>query len=391
MQRRLCLFTASPDPSGVGEHMLAIAAGLASDYDISFVCPLSNASQPLLAQAQAFASETFALDFDNASSAESPLVEWLRERHIDLFHCHAGIVWEGHRGIRDARSARVPVVLRTEHLPYFLLPDPRDGVSYTCLIEETDAIVCVSHAVGESFLVGGVPADKLHIIRNGITFGRPRVIPPNAHANLGVPDTARLVMTVARLTEQKGHADLLEAVPAILAREPETHFLWVGTGPLEETLRARAREMDVATHIHFLGKRRDVPDLLAAADLFVLPSRFEGLPLALLEAMAAGLPVVGTNVCGIAEVVVDRVTGRLVETEDVTGLAAAVLGVLEKPDVATRWGAAGRTRGEQEFNVARMVRETAALYEAMYTSRCPGQTRPIVPSLSASPPWNPNT
>ena len=140
-----------------------------------------------------------------------------------------------------------------------------------------------------------------------------------------------------------------------------------GDGPLARELRIQARSLGVAAHVHLLGARRDVAALLAAAHLFVLPSHFEGLPLAPLEAMAAGVPVVGTAVCGTAEVVANRVTGRLVAARSPRLLAAAIIEHLARPDLAQRRGAAGRERVERHFTAERMVRETAACYEAVRT------------------------
>ena len=170
-------------------------------------------------------------------------------------------------------------------------------------------------------------------------------------------------MTVGRFSEQKGHRYLLAAIPDVLARHPATYFLWAGEGDLEADLRAEARRLGLEGQVRFLGRRDDVPHLLAAADPFVLPSLFEGLPLAVLEAMAARLPVVGTRVCGTSEAVQDGVTGRLVPPEDAAALTAAIVQVLDAPDLAARWGAAGRARVAHEFNAARMVGEVVAVYE----------------------------
>ena len=148
-------------------------------------------------------------------------------------------------------------------------------------------------------------------------------------------------------------------------RQPETHFVLVGEGQLKDELRARVRGLGLQSQVHFTGHRDDVPELMTAADLFVLPSLFEGLPLVILEAMAAGLPVIGTRVCGISEAVIDEITGRLVKSGDARALAAAVSEALEQPDLAARWGKAGRNLFEQEFTAARMARETFAVYEGL--------------------------
>ena len=112
--------------------------------------------------------------------------------------------------------------------------------------------------------------------------------------------------------------------------------------------------------------------MLPAADLFVLPSLFEGLPLSVLEAMAAGLPVVGTRIGGTEEAVADGMTGRLVPARDPAALAAAILEVLDDPDKAARWGATGRQRQQAEFSATRMVRDTRAIYDEVLAAASPG-------------------
>jgi glycosyltransferase involved in cell wall biosynthesis len=148
----------------------------------------------------------------------------------------------------------------------------------------------------------------------------------------------------------------------VLGRVPQAHFVWAGTGPLESALRQQAAARGLGGHVHLLGHRTDVGALLAAAGVCVLPSLFEGLPLAVLEAMAAGVPVVGTRVCGTAEAVRDGCTGRLVAPRDPAALAGAILEVLECPALAACWGAAGRRRVRRHFSARRMARATARVY-----------------------------
>lgn len=364
MKLSVCLFTDSREPSGVGEHILTLVAELRGRYRLSFVCPPTSAGLGLLERADAAGVETLGLEVRGTAHAREVLRQWLVERRVDVFHGHAGIGWEGHDAVRVARKADVPVVIRTEHLPD-LITSRRQRDRHDKLVPHLDRLVCVSDHARASFLSAGVPADKLCLVRNGVTASRTRPDRRATRARLGLKSTARLVLTVGRLTRQKAQRHLVDAVPAVVDRMPDAHVALVGDGPLEGALRRRVAKLGLEEHVSLLGRRDDVPELLAAADVFVLPSLFEGLPLSALEAMAAGLPVVGTHGCGTAEAVRDGVTGRLVASGDAAALAQAILEVLEQPILAARWGAAGRARFEQEFSAAQMARQTAALYDEL--------------------------
>jgi len=209
----------------------------------------------------------------------------------------------------------------------------------------------------------GVPATKIAVVRNGVP---PTSDLPDTAAvltRLHLPAGAQLVLTVARFSEQKGHRFLLQAIPTILAACPAVQFLWVGQGLMEKELRSEVRKRGLEPAVRFLGWRDDVLALLTAADLVVLPSLFEGLPLIILEAMAAGRPVVATSTFGTDEAVVDGITGRLVPPGDGQALAAGVLEALTSPKLVARWGASGRERWRHEFTAERMVRQTVTVYE----------------------------
>jgi glycosyltransferase involved in cell wall biosynthesis len=180
---------------------------------------------------------------------------------------------------------------------------------------------------------------------------------------LGVPPEAGLVLAVGRLNAEKGQSLLLQAAPAVLSRCPGTVFALAGDGPLRGALEQQAAQLGIAGQVRFLGVRQDVPALLAAADLFVLPSRSEGMPNALLEAMAAGLPVVSFEVGGVGEVLVHGVTGLLVPPEDADGLARAMLALLENEQERRRLGAAARERIRANHNMENMCLQYRLLFE----------------------------
>jgi glycosyltransferase involved in cell wall biosynthesis len=225
--------------------------------------------------------------------------------------------------------------------------------------------------------VEGIRADKIVTIWNGIDVAK--YDPPDAprrraaiRRELGIDDACQVVTTVGRLAPQKGHEHLIAAVPAILARAPQAHFLILGEGPLDEALAAQARATGLDESVHFLGVRDDVRDVLLGSDLFVLPSLWEGLPNVVLEAMAAGLAVVATSVDGTPELVFDGDTGVLVPPGEPEALAAAVMALLADPSRAAQLGAAGRRRAVAHFSHQRNTQAYVDLYTRILQTKSRG-------------------
>ncbi|MEO8509639.1 MAG: glycosyltransferase [Chloroflexota bacterium] len=208
------------------------------------------------------------------------------------------------------------------------------------------------------------PPEKLFTIPNGIDTDRygASVDVTDVRRRIGVPVEGPMLTVVAKLMEQKGHRILLEALPSVLERHPDLQIVFAGEGPLRDEILALVEAIGIASHVHLVGNRPDVADLLAASDLFVLPSLWEGLPMALLEAMAARLPVVATSVSGSRDVIVDGESGRLVPPGDPARLVAAIIEILGDPARAQRLGTAARKRVEAEFSGRTQARRHAALF-----------------------------
>jgi glycosyltransferase involved in cell wall biosynthesis len=175
-----------------------------------------------------------------------------------------------------------------------------------------------------------------------------------------------VVGNVARLAEQKGHRDLVAAAPLVLERHPDTRFVVAGDGQLRAELETLARPL--GERFAFLGERDDVPDLLASFAVFACPSHFEGLCLAVIEAQAAGVPVVATPVGGIVENVVDGQTGLLVPPNDPAALADAIIRILDDPELGRAFAERARPRVLQRYAQERMIQRTLALYDSMRKS-----------------------
>lgn len=214
---------------------------------------------------------------------------------------------------------------------------------------------------------------KISVICNGVDIKR-YMQPVDRAAirrRLDLPAAARLLIVVGTLKPQKGHRYLLETLPEVIAQCPELHLLVVGDGELRTELETQARRLGLDGHVHFLGNRGDVPALLAASDYFVLPSLWEGLPMALIEAMAGGLPVIATEVSGTRQVMLPGETGLLVPPGDVDRLRAALLQLVTNPEQARSMGAAARRRVSAAFSAQQQAAEHVALYR-----RARAATRP---------------
>ena len=190
--------------------------------------------------------------------------------------------------------------------------------------------------------------------------------------DLGLPEDAVVALTVANLRREKDYPNLLRAAQVALAREPRLHVLAVGQGQLEAEVAALHRELGLGDRCRLLGYRTDVKDLMAAADVFVLASAFEGLPVSIMEAMVSGLPVVATAVGGVPEAVVDGESGLLVPPRDASALAAALLRLARDPDLRAAMATKARVRGEA-FDIRTAVEAQETAYAELVGSRRHGR------------------
>jgi glycosyltransferase involved in cell wall biosynthesis len=265
-------------------------------------------------------------------------------------------------GLVSAALLGVPAILTTVHLYIddFMTRSVRFQVRVVS--RGVHRYLAVSGHVRDRLAALGLPDPKLRVVRNGVdpaTFQRP--VDRELRAHLGGGTRRPVVLTVARLAPQKGLEVLLSAA-ALLS---EAIFVVAGDGPDRDALAAQADAAGISDRVRLLGPRRDIPDLLAACDVFVLPSIVEGLPLSVLEAMAAARPVVATRVPGTDEAVLDGETGILVPPRDPEALALAIRSLLADPGRASRLGSAGRARVIAEFSTQRMVAAVAAQYEEL--------------------------
>lgn len=305
------------------------------------------------------------LEGKQAAVRMMPFVRELRAECPAVFHAHLTWPLACRFALLGAALARVPAIVATEHL-FVEIPWRRSRFVQQLVCIGVDRYIAVSHAVARCLRrTLRFPAHKVQVIHNGILLD-PFDRPANAairDALIGVTDRP-IVLTPARLHEQKGHRYLLEAAALV----PEALFVIAGDGPQRAALEAQARHLGLGQRVSFLGHRSDVPDLLLACDVVVLPSLFEGLPLTVLEGMAGGKPVIATAVGGTDEAVVPGQTGLLVPPADPVALAVAIQSVLSDPDLAMRLAMAGKARVQREFAAETMVHRVTQLYDELLSS-----------------------
>jgi glycosyltransferase involved in cell wall biosynthesis len=266
----------------------------------------------------------------------------------------------------------VPIVIGTE-VNIYERKRSHHVLAERLLMNVTDRVIVSARSVRE-FYVQQVHADpsKVDVIYNAVDWSMLQPAESAAtrgrmRAALGLAPDAKVAGVIARLTEQKGHRFLLEALagPSL----EDVRLLVVGDGPLRGELRAEAERLGIASRVMFLGARRDLGDLLAALDVFVMPSLWEGLPLSLILAMGAGLPVVATGVAGIPEVVTDGQTGWLVPPADSAALTRALAVTFGDQARAIQIGRAARQWVRPRFGVGEYVDAVTALYDRLLTQR----------------------
>ncbi len=289
------LATDSFNPSGMGEHMLALGRGLSDRWNVTIAVMAEDRMGLLARAARCGLAVKLIQDVGEFH-------EWLSRSSVDILHVHAGIGWEGHDLAAAADACAIPII-RTEHLPY-LLNDPEQIECYRRETERLAHRIVVSEASRRSFCEARIAPSLMTVVRNGI-FPLQPVRSATAFAQeLGLVGRT-VLLTVARFTAQKDQASLVRALLTVLKDHPSVVLLFVGTGPEEECVTALAAKLDVGDHVQFLGHRSDVAELMAIADLFILTSHFEGLPLAVLEAMSLAVPVIATRIGGTVEALGD--------------------------------------------------------------------------------------
>jgi glycosyltransferase involved in cell wall biosynthesis len=300
------------------------------------------------------------------------LAIFLRRGGYKIFHAHD--LYANLLGVPAAVLARVPVIISSQRdLAHLDLYKTRRRVWLRRLQNLSSAVLANSGAVRDAVLAENHFApQKIRVIYNGVDLDkfshgsrdRDWLMPGRQHEN------AKWIVLVGNmLSDVKGHPWLIAAASAITREFPETRFVLVGDGDKRKDFERQVAELGLDRHFLFLGRRDDVPRILACCDIGVLPSKAEGLPNAVLEYLAAGLPTVATRVGGNAEILQEGKTGLLVPPEDSAAVAEALLRFLRDPEFAARLGKNGREYVTSEFSVQRMVSNTDQFYSELLRAR----------------------
>jgi|SRR5688572_2779152 glycosyltransferase involved in cell wall biosynthesis len=248
-------------------------------------------------------------------------------------------------GLLIAWLARVPVRIATHRGKIEAFPRWRQSLhSLLINIGIAHTMVAVSEQTRAQAIKEGVRADKIAVIPNGVTpLDTLSIDRPEARRNLGLSETNIFLLSIGRLTYQKGHEYFIQAMSNVVSHFPNVKAGICGDGPLRAQLELQISKLGLSDSVKLLGARDDISPILASADIFVLPSRWEGLSRALMEAMAAGIPVIATRVDGIKNLVTDGVNGLLIPMEDSEKLENSILQLIERPKMMKRLGATAKT------------------------------------------------
>jgi len=290
---------------------------------------------------------------------------------ISILHTHgAQDTWSG--SVAAARCPRRlrPAVVRTRHNTFPVRYSVVNRFLYRWLI---DRLIIVSDSVMERyarFIESGIIArDQVSTIHSSIRverFDPERISKEETRDHLGIPRDAPVIVVAARLAREKGHKFLLEAVASLRSEFPDMLVLFAGEGNQESALKAQAQELELSDNVHFLGLREDVPKVLAAADISVLPSiDCDASSASIKEAMAMQVPVVATRIGGAAEIIDDEADGLIVPPGDASALAGAIGRLLKDPVLRRQMERAGRSKVIKRFTELKLATDTMAVYRKM--------------------------
>jgi glycosyltransferase involved in cell wall biosynthesis len=311
----------------------------------------------------------------------SSLARWLKDHadQIDIVYVSM-LKHDAYMATKICRQLGIPVVLRAEgggdtgdcHWQ----TTARIGLSIQRRCKTATAVIAPSQAVAEELLAAGYPTDNLHLIPNGVALpAKPaensqqlaRQALAEANQDLVAAPEEPVVVYTGRLDRNKGLYDLVKAWPEVTKRWPRCHLWLVGEGPDRDRLFQQIKDLDLQGQVVLPGVFDDVEEVLRAANLFILPSYFEGLSISLMEAMAHQVPVIASNIPGNNDIIQSGVNGCLVPAGNVSAISQAIQDALANPDQLTRWATAAQQTIQNNYSLASMVNAHLKLFEQLVT------------------------
>ena len=311
----------------------------------------------------------------------SSLARWLKDHadQIDIVYVSM-LKHDAYTATKICQQLGIPVVLRAEgggdtgdcHWQ----TTARFGLSIRRRCKTATAVIAPSQAVAEELLAAGYPTDSLHLIPNGVALpAKPaensqqlaRQALVDANQDLVAAPEEPVVVYTGRLDHNKGLVDLVNAWPEVTKRWPRCHLWLVGEGPDRDRLFQQIKDLDLQGQVVLPGAFDDVEEVLRAANLFILPSYFEGLSISLMEAMAHQVPVIASNIPGNNDIIQSGVNGCLVPAGNVSAISQAIQDALAKPDQLTTWATAAQQTIQNNYSLASMVNALLKLFEQLVT------------------------
>ena len=330
----------------------------ARGHAVEVVCP-EDARLGARAKAEGFTVHHARMKGGADVSSMLAVKALLSRRKFDVLNTHSGhdSIVAGTAG----RLAGTPLVVRTRHLA---LPIS-SLATYTWIPHR---VIAVSRHVREYLISAGVSKSRVETIYDGIV--KPEALSHSTlRTELGLGADAIIAGMVAIVRDKKGHEDLIDAVRPMFAERPNLHVVMAGDGPWFDKIKNIVDGFGLGDRIHLLGFRTDIPNVLRGCDFFVLPTHQEALGQSYIEAMAAGLPVIGTDVDGVPELITHNVNGLLVPPHDIPALRAAIGRLIDNPRLRAQLGVAGRLLTDASFTVDGMADETIDFYRRGISER----------------------